>query len=430
MGGKGSGRPPSIKTLINNTKPKQETRTPIATEIYIPNLSGDHSKGRVRTTPTQDLDIPNKKYVDDQIAGIDDHNELGNLNWADAGHTIDTGIDMNGNSITEINKLRSNVDNDMYIDLSYQADEIVMHPGQEAADRIIIFKSTTNTDASPVIKPSTDNSGTLGETTDRWKMLYANDINLDNPSDVYNLSHDSFADYSANEHIDWTNASDSINISSADIIVNTGEIKATTDDGCEGILGENDDSGEYGLHGVGVGSGNVACYLEHTDGTQFALKTQQGKVDFQGITTIGNYEFSVDSSTLVANKASYTDKVGIGKSTPAEKLHILDGSANIVIGSPYGGSWAGIAFASSFSGNNYSLLGDSSDTMLNAPSGGTIYLRVNNGTKGQVDTSGIRCTNTNFISSDGTAGLTQSENGVTNFDIVIKNGLITSFTKN
>ena len=33
-------------------------------------------------------------------------------------------------------------------------------------------------------------------------------------------------------------------------------------------------------------------------------------------------------------------------------------------------------------------------------------------------------------SSDGTAGITQSETGVTNFDIVIKNGIITSFTKN
>ena len=36
----------------------------------------------------------------------------------------------------------------------------------------------------------------------------------------------------------------------------------------------------------------------------------------------------------------------------------------------------------------------------------------------------------NFKSSDGSAGITQTETGVTDFDIVIKDGLITSFTKN
>jgi hypothetical protein len=36
----------------------------------------------------------------------------------------------------------------------------------------------------------------------------------------------------------------------------------------------------------------------------------------------------------------------------------------------------------------------------------------------------------NYQSGDGSAGITQSETGVTDFDIVIKDGLITSFTKN
>jgi len=62
MGGKGSGRPPSIKTLLN--KNKAEQRTPIATEMYIPNLSGDHSAGKVLSTPSNKKDIVNKEYVD------------------------------------------------------------------------------------------------------------------------------------------------------------------------------------------------------------------------------------------------------------------------------------------------------------------------------------------------------------------------------
>lgn len=55
--------------IINNLK-KQEVRTPISEEMYIPNHSGDHSKGRTYTTPTTDYEIANKKYVDDQIAAI------------------------------------------------------------------------------------------------------------------------------------------------------------------------------------------------------------------------------------------------------------------------------------------------------------------------------------------------------------------------
>ena len=64
MGGKGSGRPPSAETLI---KKSQSNLTPIADDMFIPNHSGDHSKGQVLTTPVNDLDMVNKKYVDDSI---------------------------------------------------------------------------------------------------------------------------------------------------------------------------------------------------------------------------------------------------------------------------------------------------------------------------------------------------------------------------
>ena len=46
-----------------------EKKTPIATDIIIPNLSGDLSRGSVRTTPGSDLKPANKKYVDDAVAG-------------------------------------------------------------------------------------------------------------------------------------------------------------------------------------------------------------------------------------------------------------------------------------------------------------------------------------------------------------------------
>ena len=68
MGGQGSGRPPSEETIINRMK-ESEPKTPIGTDLFLPNLSGDHSAGHTGT-PISDLDIANKKYVDDAVAGV------------------------------------------------------------------------------------------------------------------------------------------------------------------------------------------------------------------------------------------------------------------------------------------------------------------------------------------------------------------------
>ena len=43
---------------------KTEQRTPIADEMYLPNHSGDLSKGRVLTTPTTDYEVVNKLFLD------------------------------------------------------------------------------------------------------------------------------------------------------------------------------------------------------------------------------------------------------------------------------------------------------------------------------------------------------------------------------
>lgn len=66
MGGKGSGRPPSVKTLVNkNTFPVTTDLAYSGDEaLILPNLSGDHSAGRVNITPSNPTDLVNKKYVD------------------------------------------------------------------------------------------------------------------------------------------------------------------------------------------------------------------------------------------------------------------------------------------------------------------------------------------------------------------------------
>lgn len=67
MGGKGSGRGTDKEILSKNSQIQKQN--PIAQGMFIPNLSGDLSRGKVLTTPTLDTNPVNKKYVDDEIAG-------------------------------------------------------------------------------------------------------------------------------------------------------------------------------------------------------------------------------------------------------------------------------------------------------------------------------------------------------------------------
>lgn len=82
MGGKGSGRTPSIETIIR----RQQTQkvTPIGSfgeeGLIIPNLSGDHSFGKVSKTPVNAKDIANKEYVDSATASLTKFDLLGTNN--------------------------------------------------------------------------------------------------------------------------------------------------------------------------------------------------------------------------------------------------------------------------------------------------------------------------------------------------------------
>lgn len=55
------------------TKPTTETNQEFD-EYKIPNLSGDHKKGKRYGTPTNEYDIANKKYVDDKFL-VNDAND-------------------------------------------------------------------------------------------------------------------------------------------------------------------------------------------------------------------------------------------------------------------------------------------------------------------------------------------------------------------
>lgn len=54
---------------------RREERTPIATGMYLPNHSGDHSAGKTGT-PVNSLDLVNKAYVDDNIIPAGNNTEI------------------------------------------------------------------------------------------------------------------------------------------------------------------------------------------------------------------------------------------------------------------------------------------------------------------------------------------------------------------
>jgi hypothetical protein len=54
------------KRLINQMEGKAQLQnfTPVATDMFLPNHSGDHSAGIVNSTPVNPTDLVNKEYVD------------------------------------------------------------------------------------------------------------------------------------------------------------------------------------------------------------------------------------------------------------------------------------------------------------------------------------------------------------------------------
>ena len=70
MGGKGSGYTREKRLVDNHLGRKRNNNVgeviPAGEQFHIPNHSGDHSAGHTGT-PVNDLDIANKKYIDDSI---------------------------------------------------------------------------------------------------------------------------------------------------------------------------------------------------------------------------------------------------------------------------------------------------------------------------------------------------------------------------
>ncbi len=74
-----TGRPPSAKTLVDRQLGRNKHEAvPAGNNFIVPNHSGDHSAGTT-STPVSDLQIANKKYVDDNSGGTHTESSVDSL---------------------------------------------------------------------------------------------------------------------------------------------------------------------------------------------------------------------------------------------------------------------------------------------------------------------------------------------------------------
>ncbi len=121
------------------------------------------------------------------------------------------------------------------------------------------------------------------------------DLTISNPSSIYSLSHDSFADYVANEHIDWT--------STASDLYTTGTGRF---DGGLGI-----DAAVNTLYGLNIGGTQTATY----SGVNVSYTAQPSAInqEYKGL----NFTVSVGSgsnniSSIIGAGGNVSIAVGIG----------------------------------------------------------------------------------------------------------------------
>ncbi len=144
---------------------------------------------------------------------------------------------------------------------------------------------------------------------------------------------------------------------------------------------------------IGANSGSI-----NRTGSQNTLIGKDANVFFGNLTNataIGAFARVDASNSLVLGSimglpGGVDTNVGIGVTAPAARLHIAVNGGNIMFGNAGCNSpFTGIGFGTSLSGcANYSLLGNGTDTIINRPSGGSIFFRENNNDQVRINAGG------------------------------------------
>ena len=108
--------------------------------------------------------------------------------------------------------------------------------------------------------------------------------------------------------------------------------------------------------------------------------------------------------------------IGIGTTTPAEKLDIATNSGHVLLGNAgCNAGFTGIGFGTSLSGcPNFSLVGNGTDTIINRPVGGVIHFREGNSTQLAIASGGF----VGIGTASPTASLTVFNPNTARFDLL------------
>ena len=113
-------------------------------------------------------------------------------------------------------------------------------------------------------------------------------------------------------------------------------------------------------------------------------------------TALGTRAYVAQNNALIlggiagVNGAVSHTNIGIGTTTPAARLHVVDGTS-MLFGASFACANVGIAFASSIANlcQNFSLYGGDGNTYVNRPTGGFLFFRENNVTQVAIRSGGV-----------------------------------------
>ena len=337
------------------------------------------------SAPTTDYQVSNKKYVDDNSAKLDDGTADGQMTfwngtswtntatselfWDDTNKRVGIGTDSPTEKLDVNGKIALNGTQVAYLPTAYTGT-LILGDGGGSLD--------TGADYNTFVGIGAGFNNTTGysNTANGSYSLYANTTGYRNTANgSYSLRSNTTGNYNtANGYLS--------------LYANT--------------TGDNNTaSGYYSLHSNTTGDNNTANGM-------YSLRSN----------TTGNYNFGlgynagryIAGGTTPNETGSYN--IFIGANTKA----LADGDINEMV---IGNNAVGL-------GSNSVVLGN--DDIVTTALKGNVGIGTDSPTEKLEVNGTVKATS--YKSSDGSAGITQSETGVTDFDIVIKNGLITSFTKN
>ncbi|RKX65685.1 MAG: hypothetical protein DRP42_04365, partial [Tenericutes bacterium] len=147
---------PTITDIAQDLIPSASGTLQVGTAVFAFS-DGVFNNLQVNSEPTGPLGVATKGYVDTQVSGIDEHNELGNLDWSVAAHVIDSNITPNASGTIDLGTVTLAYD-DAYIDkIHLEADPTT--PLQAATKQYVDTQAegaSNWSDEGGYLKPLTD----------------------------------------------------------------------------------------------------------------------------------------------------------------------------------------------------------------------------------------------------------------------------------